>query len=66
LKANGATQQEIAKQTASLQASMSMYKSPFGVVMFTYLEILPVGLVVAVITALILKKRSPENVLVTN
>lgn len=34
-----------------------MYKSPFGVILLTYMEILPLGLVISFISSLILKRR---------
>ncbi len=63
LKASGATAQEISTQTATLNTQKQLYKNPFWVVMFTYLEILPVGLVVAAITALILKRKPANNII---
>lgn len=35
-----------------------MYRNPFFLVLITYAEVLPVGLVVALVSALILKKKS--------
>lgn len=44
-------------KTAELQSLKDMYKNPVFVVLITYSEILPIGLVVALISALILKKK---------
>lgn len=56
-KASGASQAEIAAQTAEMDTYKEMYKNPLGVMFLTYMEILPVGLVVSLISALILKKK---------
>ncbi len=46
-------------QTVTKQAKeyKDMYKNPFMFTFMTYMEILPVGLIVALITALILKRK---------
>jgi hypothetical protein len=56
-KASGASQAEMARQKEQMAGYASMYKSPLGVIAFTYAEILPVGLVIALIAALILKRK---------
>jgi len=59
LKASGASAAEIQRQAAEITSSMTKYKSsPTFRVIFTYLEIAPVGIVVSLIAALILKNRS--------
>jgi hypothetical protein len=59
MKANGVSAAEIQRQGAELATTMSKYKaSPTFRIMFTYLEIAPVGIVVSLIAALILKKKS--------
>lgn len=65
LRASGKSAAEISKGIARLQLMKEQYKSPVWVVLYTYLEIFPVGLVVTLITALILKKKHPDNSLVT-
>jgi hypothetical protein len=61
LKASGASDKEIQKQGAEMAATMQKYKtSPTFRAMFTYLEIVPVGIVVSLIAALILKNK-PKN-----
>jgi hypothetical protein len=57
LKASGASQTEIDKQTKEMAGMVSMYKNPFFTAMMTYVEILPVGLVVTLISSLILKRK---------
>ena len=51
---------EIAKKTADMQSYTDMYKNPAFVILLTYAEILPVGLVVSLITALLLKRSRKE------
>jgi hypothetical protein len=59
LKASGASAAEIQKQGTEIAASMAKYKTSFTFrAMFTYLEIAPVGIVISLIAALILKKNS--------
>jgi len=61
LKASGASQSEIDKETTKMANFVTMYKSPFFNAMMTYLEILPVGLIVTLISSLILKRKTPKN-----
>lgn len=61
LKASGASQVEIDKQTKEMANFVSMYKNPFFNAMMTYMEVLPVGLVVTLISSLILKRKSTTN-----
>jgi hypothetical protein len=60
LKASGASQIEIDKQAKEMANFAKMYKNPFFNAMITYAEILPVGLVVTLISALILKRKSAK------
>ena len=58
LKASGASQMEIDKQTKEMASFVGMYKNPFFNAMMTYIEILPVGLIVTLISSLILKRKA--------
>ena len=59
MKANGASAAAIQKETTEMTATMTRYKtSPLYRILFTYLEIVPVGVVVSLIAALILRKNS--------
>jgi len=60
LKASGASQQEIDKQVKDMANFAAMYKNPFYNAMMTYIEILPVGLVVTLISSLILKRKQTK------
>ena len=61
LKASGASQIEIDKQTKEMASMSKMLNNPFYNAMMTYVEILPVGLVVTLISSLILKRKSPPD-----
>jgi len=61
LKASGASQIEIDKQTNEMADFARMYKNPFFNAMMTYAEILPVGLIVTLISSLILKRKTAKN-----
>ena len=55
---NNCTASGLAEKTAEMAEFKEMYKSPLFVVMITYMEVLPVGLTVALVSALILGKKS--------
>lgn len=60
LKASGASPAEINKQTEEMASFAKMYKNPFFNALVTYAEILPVGLIVAVISSLVLKRKTAK------
>ncbi|MEE1944120.1 DUF4199 domain-containing protein [Pedobacter sp. KR3-3] len=51
------SQAELNKQIAQMNSFKEIYKSPLGIILMTYLEILPLGLIVALISSLILKRK---------
>lgn len=61
LKAGGASQAEIDKQAKEMANFVRMYKNPFFNAMMTYVEILPVGLIVTLISSIVLKKKTVKN-----
>jgi hypothetical protein len=61
LKESGASQVEIDKQAKEMASFARMYKNPFFNAMMTYVEILPLGLIVTLISALILKRKATKN-----
>jgi hypothetical protein len=61
LRASGASQVEIDKQAKEMANFATIYKNPIYNAAMTYVEILPVGLVVTLISALILKRKSAKN-----
>ena len=61
LNASGISATKLASKTKELEEAKEMYKNPALKILFTYLEILPVGLVVTLISSLILKRRTAKN-----
>jgi hypothetical protein len=61
LKASGASPLEIDRQTKEMANFCRMYKNPFFNAMMAYIEILPVGLVVTLISSLILKRKTVKK-----
>jgi hypothetical protein len=62
LKKEGASQAEITEKTKEMAQYTEMYKNPVMVFFFTYLEVLPVGLLVTLICALLLKRKTASLV----
>jgi len=60
LKASGASQAEIAKQTAEMKKFGELYRNPFFNILFTYMEIVPVGLIMSLISALIFRRKEAK------
>lgn len=52
---------EVAGVRAQIKTFKEWYATPIGVAGATYMEILPIGLVVSLITALILKRKTPQD-----
>ena len=55
---NGATASELTAKTEEMAQLKELYKSPLFVILISYAEVLPIGLVVAFISALILRKKA--------
>ena len=64
-QADGATQQELQKKTAEMARYREWYKSPVMVVLLTYAEVVPIGLIVALISAAILRRKSKGPLVAT-
>ena len=54
---SGASPEKIAKTTKEMEDFKTMYKNPVYVVFMTFLEVLPVGILISLIAALVLKRR---------
>lgn len=52
---------ELADTTEYLDNIRNWYKSPLGVALITAIEVLPIGLIVALVSSLILKKKPGDN-----
>lgn len=59
--ADGATPLQLQEKAAEMESFKQFYKNPLFVILITYVEVLPVGLVVSLIGALILKKRNKKE-----
>ncbi|HWI92840.1 MAG TPA: DUF4199 domain-containing protein [Flavisolibacter sp.] len=46
-----------------LNKAKEMYATPLGFTLFTYAEILPVGILVSVVAALVLKRKPPKTIM---
>ncbi len=55
----GATAAELADKAKQMADYRELYKNPLMVIVITYMEVLPIGLIVALISALILKRKRP-------
>ncbi|MRG43821.1 DUF4199 family protein [Chitinophaga sp. SYP-B3965] len=62
--AKGGSAAEIAEKAKEMNWYADMYKSPIMLVLLTYMEVFPIGLLISLISALILRKK--KKVLVTN
>lgn len=57
-KADGASAAEILKQTTDMAKFKEMYKNTFFMVLLTFSEVLPVGLLISLLCALILRRKT--------
>jgi len=60
-KRDGATAAELTAKANEMANFKEMYKNPLMVILITYAEIFPIGLLITVISALILKKKQPGH-----
>lgn len=58
---DGATAAELTEKTKEMANFKNLYKNPLLMVVITYSEVLPIGLIVALIAALILKRKQPKT-----
>lgn len=64
-KAAGDNQVKMEKTNELVDTYKKIYSNPFYVVLATYVEVLPIGLIVSLICALILKRKSKTGRLAT-
>lgn len=65
MKTQGASQAEILKQMAANKRDGQMYRNPLFNAMFTYMEILPVGIIMSLGAALVLRRKPKSDNMVT-
>jgi hypothetical protein len=56
-QSSGATAMQLEAQAAEMASYKEMYNNPVFVILLTYMEILPIGLIITAICALILKRK---------
>jgi hypothetical protein len=61
-KASGISADELVKKTTDMARMKEWYKNPLFVILMTYVEILPVALVVTLISAFILKRTTAKQI----
>jgi hypothetical protein len=61
VKLSGVSQAIADKKIAGINGMKEMYKNPLFVVLFTYAEVLPVGVGISLLTALFLWRRQPQQ-----
>jgi hypothetical protein len=57
----GADDASLRELSTKMDGYRELYKNPVMIFLFTYMEILPVGVVISLIAALILKRRKKED-----
>jgi amino acid transporter len=58
---NTCSPSDLEAKTEQMASFKEMYKNPLFIILITYSEVLPIGLVVALVSALILKKKQKTN-----
>lgn len=58
LRAKGATAADVTAKINEMNDFKESYKNPVMVILYTYMEILPLGIIVALITAAFLRKKT--------
>jgi hypothetical protein len=57
---NTCSPSDLEAKTKQMASFKELYKNPLFIILITYSEVLPIGLVVALVSALILKKRQKK------
>lgn len=64
-RSSGASEATLSKKAADMAQYGEMYKNPLFVVLLTYAEVFPIGLVITLLSALLLKRKAkPQSQLV--
>ncbi|TKC10031.1 DUF4199 domain-containing protein [Pedobacter polaris] len=56
------TASEANEQIAGINSMKEMYKNPVMVILLTYMEVFPIGLIITLISALLLKRKQNKNI----
>jgi hypothetical protein len=59
VQASGLDAATTARQVAAIQHSQQLYQNPFVNMAYTFIEPLPVGLIITLISAAILRRKTP-------
>ena len=62
-RANGATEQELGEQRAEMAKFAEMYKNPFLKAAMTFVEPLPVALIISLVSAGVLSRKKKDGLL---
>lgn len=58
LAIKNASPEDLAKVTEEMNSYKEMYKSPIMVILLTYMEIVPLGIIISLISALVFKRKA--------
>jgi hypothetical protein len=59
VQASGLDPATIAAQVAAIQHSQQLYQNPFVNMAYTFMEPLPVGLIITLLSATVLRRKAP-------
>ena len=60
-RASGLSPAALQKKLDYIESMRIAYRNPIMVILYTYLEIVPVGIIISLLTALILKRKRPPS-----
>lgn len=61
LELNGADAERLARKTEQQKDFRDMYRNPLFIILITYVEVFPTGLLVSLVSALILKRKNKKE-----
>jgi hypothetical protein len=60
VRASGLSPAAMNKKIAEINRMGALYKNPVFVILFTYVEVLPVGIIISLLASLLLKRKTPR------
>jgi hypothetical protein len=60
-RASGLSPEALQKKLSEIESVRVAYRNPVMVVLYTYAEIAPVGIIISLLTALLLKRKRPQS-----